>query len=112
MSAVLFDMDGTLIDSETLTEPTIVAVCSELGVNDIDINFGQFFGRSWLDVERELIRCYPQLDAKANLAARMENFYHDLLCDEQPPLIPGSRDALIAVSELMPVAIVSSSSRE
>lgn len=44
MSAVFFDMDGTLVDSETLTEPAIVALCRELGVHDVDIDCAQFFG--------------------------------------------------------------------
>ncbi len=33
ISATLFDMDGTLVDSETLTEPTIKSLCRELGVH-------------------------------------------------------------------------------
>ena len=33
MSAVFFDMDGTLVDSETLTEPAVVALCNELGID-------------------------------------------------------------------------------
>jgi sugar-phosphatase len=112
MSAVFFDMDGTLIDSETLTEPTVVALCRELGVHDVNIDFTRFYGRSWLEVERRLTRYYPQLAGRTDIPARLQELYHEFLRDERPPLIPGSRDALIAVSELMPIAIVSSSGRE
>jgi len=112
MSAAFFDMDGTLIDSETLTEPAVLALCNELGVHEVDIDCTQFFGGTWLDVERTLIQSYPQIDGITNISARLQELYHGLLRDEQPPLIPGSRETVIAVSQLMPVAIVTSSGRE
>ncbi|NQV85656.1 MAG: HAD family hydrolase [Woeseiaceae bacterium] len=111
-SAVFFDMDGTLVDSETLTEPTVVALCNELGIGDVDIECSQFFGHSWLEVERRIISYYPQIDGRINIPARMQELYHELLRDMQPPLIPGSRETLIAISKRLPVAIVTSSGRE
>ena len=112
MSAVFFDMDGTLVDSETLTEPAVVALCNELGIREVDIECTQFYGGPWSDVERTLIQTYPQIDGKTDISARLQELYHDLLCDQQPAEIPGSRQALIAISNLMPVAVVSSSGRE
>ena len=112
MSAVFFDMDGTLVDSETLTEPTVVALCNELGVHEVDIDCTQFFGGPWLEVERTLIQYYPQIDGITDITARLQELFHNLLRDERPPLIPGSREAVIAISKLMPVAIVTSSGRE
>ena len=92
---MFFDMDGTLIDSEMLTEPTVVALCNELGVHEVDIDCTQFFGGPWLEVERTLIQNYPQIDGKTDISARLQELYHDFLRDEQPPEIPGSRQGLL-----------------
>lgn len=112
MSAVFFDMDGTLIDSETLTGPTVVALCKELGIQQLDIDYTQFFGGPWLEIERRLIQYYPQMEGMTDISARLQELFANLLRDEQPPLIPGSRETVIAISKLMPVAIVTSSGRE
>ena len=105
-------MDGTLVDSETLTEPTVVTLCQELGIENVDIECTQFFGHSWLEIERRIIAYYPQLAGKIDFPARMQSLFNDLLISMQPPLINGSRETLIAASQIMPVAIVSSSGRE
>lgn len=112
VSAIFFDMDGTLVDSETLTEPTVVTLCEELGIENVDIECTQFFGHSWLEIERRIIAYYPQLAGKIDFPARMQSLFNDLLISMQPPLINGSRETLIAASQIMPVAIVSSSGRE
>ncbi|MFT5370973.1 MAG: HAD superfamily hydrolase (TIGR01509 family) [Lysobacterales bacterium] len=112
VSAIFFDMDGTLVDSETLTEPTVVTLCEELGIENVDIDCTQFFGHSWLEIERRIIDYYPQLAGKADFTARMQTLFNDLLISMQPPLINGSREMLISASQIMPVAVVSSSGRE
>jgi HAD superfamily hydrolase (TIGR01509 family) len=112
MSAVFFDMDGTLVDSETLTKPTIVVLCDELGVPEVDVDYTQFYGGPWSDIERMLVQHYPQFDVEIDIPARLQGIFHKLLSVEQPPLIPGSKETLIAISERMPVAIVTSSGRQ
>jgi beta-phosphoglucomutase-like phosphatase (HAD superfamily) len=65
ISATLFDMDGTLVDSETLTEPAIVALCCELGVDDVGLDCSLFFGVAWREIERALLDKHPQMAGKA-----------------------------------------------
>ncbi len=111
ISATLFDMDGTLVDSETLTEPAIRSLCREQGVHDVGIDCSVFFGVAWLEIERALLDRHPQMAGKVNIAARLHEIYHEMLVDEPPPLIRKSREAVIAANQLMPTAIVSSSGR-
>lgn len=112
ISATLFDMDGTLVDSETLTEPAIVALCRELGVDDVGLDCSLFFGVAWREIERALLQQHPQMSGKADIAVRLHEIYHQMMRDEPPPLIRNSRESVIAANQLMPTAIVSSSGRE
>ena len=112
ISATLFDMDGTLVDSETLTEPAIVALCRELGVDDVGLDCSLFFGVAWREIERALLDRHPQMTGKADIATRLHEIYHQMLTDEPPPLIRNSRESVIAANRLMPTAIVSSSGRQ
>jgi len=111
ISAALFDMDGTLVDSETLTEPAIEALCRELGVNDVGLDCSVFFGVAWVKIEQALLACHPQMTGKTDIARRLHEIYHQMLLDEPPPLIRQSRESVIAANRLMPTAIVSSSGR-
>ena len=111
ISATFFDMDGTLVDSETLTEPAIQSLCRELGVNDVGLDCSVFFGVAWREIERALLEQHPQLAGKADIAARLHEIYHEMLLDEPPPLIRKSRESVIAANLRMPTAIVSSSRR-
>jgi len=111
ISATLFDMDGTLVDSETLTEPAIVSLCRELGVDDVGLDCSAFFGVAWVEIERALLARHPRMAGKAKIANRLHEIYHQMLIEEAPPLIRQSRESVIAANKLMPTAIVSSSGR-
>ena len=112
VSAVFFDMDGTLIDSETLTGPSVASLCHELGVNNVEIDPTLLYGLAWVDIEQILLEHHPQLRGQADIPARLQQILHDMLRDRPPPLIRNSREAVIAASRAMPVAIISSSGRE
>lgn len=111
ISATIFDMDGTLIDSETLTAPAIDALCREHGIDGADLDCTQFYGVAWRDIERALKAHHPRLAGRSGLAERLHAIYHEMLAAAPPPLIPRSRESVVAASGLMPTAIVSSSGR-
>lgn len=111
ISATFFDMDGTLVDSETLTEPAIAAVCREYGVDDVGLDCTRFFGVAWLEIERALKTRHPDLKGRSGIAGRLHEVYHEMLVETPPPLIRQSRESVLAANSLMPTAIVSSSRR-
>jgi HAD superfamily hydrolase (TIGR01509 family) len=111
ISATFFDMDGTLVDSETLTAPAIEALCHELGVDEVGLDCSVFYGIAWRDIERALLKQHPQMSGKMDIGLRLQEIYHEMLRDEPPPLIRKSRESVIAANRLMPTAIVSSSGR-
>jgi len=112
ISATFFDMDGTLVDSETLTGPAIEALCRELGVDDVGMDCTVFYGAAWLDIEQTLLERHPQMAGKTNITSRLQAIYHEMLIRESPPLIKRSRESVIAANQRMPTAIVSSSGRQ
>ena len=111
ISATFFDMDGTLVDSETLTEPAIESLCRELGVTDVGLDCSVFYGVAWLEIERALLERHPQMAGKMDIASRLHEIYHEMLLAEPPALIRKSRESVVAANQLMPTAIVSSSGR-
>jgi len=112
VSAIIFDMDGTLVDSEIFTERAVHKLCCELGVIDADIDCSAFDGVSWEEIGTAVVQRYPTLKFEQKIARRLHEIYQHLMVSEPPPLINRAREAVIAAHELMPIAIVSSSQRE
>ena len=110
--AVLFDMDGTLIDSELNTEPAVAEVCREFGVENPELDYASFYGRTWITLVEEIVQTHPELNDVPDLALKFHQRFHDLCTENPPPPIPGAREIVTRLSEFVPVAIVSSAYRE
>ena len=105
--AVLFDLDGVLLDSRTA-----IVHCIEhaLHVNGAPVPPALALERH---IGPPLIDAFAELAgpdrASACLAAYRERYVHSSL--EETTLVPGARDALAAVAAAVPVAVATSKPR-
>ncbi len=102
-SAVIFDMDGVIVDSEPLHERAFREVFAELGYGDRHgIHFPDYYGRSdralWLD----FIERHQPSQPLATLTRLKEDRLLALLEAEEPifPDVPALVDALAARTQL------------
>jgi len=112
IQAVMFDMDGTLIDSELNTEPAITSVCHEIGIPDPALDYPAFYGRTWTSVVEAMAETDPTIAEIPDLALRFHRKFHNLCVSNPSPPIPGVQEIVAAFSLIVPVAIVSSAYRE
>jgi len=111
IQAVIFDLDGTLVDSEKNTDLAVNALLEENGISPTDLDYESFYGNTWKQIAGLLAREFPRLAASSIEGRLQENFQARLLANA-PALIPGAREAMSAASLLFPCAIVSTSNRE
>jgi HAD superfamily hydrolase (TIGR01509 family) len=106
--ALLFDLDGTLVDAETQTDEAIEAVVSRHGIAGFALPATETRGRTWLHVA-EVIRTRTQVDLPAAaLAAELLAHWNAATTDAKP--LPGAADALrTAAARKLEFAVVSSS---
>ncbi len=106
--AVLFDMDGTLIDSEVHTGGSITDVMERYGVQEASLPSTMTRGCTWESICVALRQKYPWAgempNLKEELAARFDELVHRRIIP-----ITGAREALKEAAMHLPVAIVSSS---
>jgi [1-hydroxy-2-(trimethylamino)ethyl]phosphonate dioxygenase len=108
--AVLFDLDGTLINTEVHTDTTVTAVAASYGVAGYSLPHTETHGRTWTHVA-ETMRAQTGIAAPASeLAAAMLAHWNSAVTDVQP--IPGAPQAIrAAAASGLRLAVVSSSPR-
>ena len=108
--AVLFDLDGTLINTEVHTDATVTAVATQYGVDGYSLPHTETHGRTWQHVA-ETMRAQTGITAPATeLAAAFLNHWNKAVTDVRP--IPGAPQAIRAAAESgLKLAVVSSSPR-
>jgi sugar-phosphatase len=108
--ALLFDLDGTLVDTETYTDQTIEAVVARHGVTGFALPPTETRGRTWAHAA-EVIRARTQIEVPtAVLTAQLLAHWNAVTADAKP--IPGAADALrAAAARKLKLAVVSSSPR-
>ena len=111
-AAFLFDLDGTLIDSEMLWARAIVGWLADYGetapLNDIAT---LVFGHSWLDIHTALLERFPSLPKRSPARNALElRIHYDRIATDPSSLIIHSAVAFYKeAAKRAPCAIVSGS---
>ena len=108
--AVLFDLDGTLVDSEMHTGEAVEAVVAKHGIAGFALPVTETQGRTWTHIADE-IRARTGLDvASTVLAGEMLAHWNAVAIDVKP--IPGAAEAVrAAAARRLKLGVVSSNPR-
>jgi HAD superfamily hydrolase (TIGR01509 family) len=110
--AVLFDMDGLLIDSEPLWLEAETAVMATLGADWTAADQAQLLGGSLVRTVRYLLGKATRPASPAQVAEWLMTRVTELVRDRGVPLRPGARELLAQVAAAgLPHALVTSSER-
>jgi len=107
IEGILFDMDGTLLDSEHLTDAA-VAHLLETHRLDLNVDSTTFHGRTWSRAAETLQHLAPSL-RHVDVAAELQGEFHRALVETAPPVIAGAPEAVMAAARRGLTALVSSS---
>ena len=111
-AAFFFDLDGTLVDTETVWARAIVDFVVDHGGRATVAQILELVvGRNWLDIHRTLHERYPELGTTTAMqdSIALRQYYERHAGDPQAMRIEGSIAFFRRVSELAPCAIVSGS---
>jgi len=107
--AIIFDMDGVVVDSEPLHERAFREVLEEIGyARSHGIDFAAYYGKSDLVVWRDFIARHRPPHSLAELLARKEEKFAALLQGEEP-IFKGLPELLEKLSPGYPLALASGS---
>src|SRR5213596_471590 len=107
--AVIFDMDGVIVDSEPLHERAFRQVFDEIGYGETHgIDFPAYYGKSDLVVWRDFIARFHPAESLEELLARKEKKFGALLQQEEP-IFSGLPELLAKLSPRYPLALASGS---
>jgi HAD superfamily hydrolase (TIGR01509 family) len=107
--AIIFDMDGVIVDSEPLHERAFREVLHEIGFGDSHgIDFPAYYGKSDRVVWRDFIQRHRPPQALEELLARKEEKFADLVRREEP-IFDGLPELLEKAAAKHPLALASGS---
>jgi mannitol-1-/sugar-/sorbitol-6-phosphatase len=115
IQAFIFDLDGTIVDTELLWADAMFAYlqdrgcgCDRRGILEI------VYGRSWLDIHRDITAAFPSVAGEsAAEMARELSIYHKRLCENADDVVIESSVKLLReLAAHYPVIVVSGSPRD
>jgi HAD superfamily hydrolase (TIGR01509 family) len=107
--AVIFDMDGVIVDSEPLHERAFREVFHEIGFGDTHgIDFARYYGKSDLLVWMDFVAQHKPPQSIEELLARKQQRLIALLRADQP-IFEGLPDVVEKLAARFPLAVASGS---
>lgn len=108
-SAVIFDMDGVIVDSEPLHERAFLDTFARIGkASDHGIHFPDYYGRSDQVVWRDFLTAHQPPQSLAELSRMKQERFLELLRAEQPIFRP-IPELVRALASRGPIALASGS---
>jgi HAD superfamily hydrolase (TIGR01509 family) len=109
--AVIFDMDGVIVDSEPCHERAVLDVVCQIGYEDrLELRVSDFVGRSDLDLWAAFVERHKPAQTLQQLAAMKRRRVIEILRQEQP-FFDGSLELIHLLAPHLPLAIASGSER-
>src|SRR5262249_43982368 len=107
--AVIFDMDGVIVDSEPLHERAFRDVFHEIGFGETHgVDFPAYYGKSDLLLWQDFVAKHqPPHSVEDLLARKQKRFLEFLRADE--PVFAGLPDLVAKLSRRAPLAVASGS---
>lgn len=111
--AILFDLDGTLVDSERESAEAMARALSRgLGIEISQADRDYIIGRSWVDIEANLRAQHPGMSwSRAELIARTAALRSEVFAEAGLTVLPGAVEAVARFADRAR-ALVTGSSRE
>src|SRR5580692_9705293 len=110
---ILFDLDGTLVDSELETAEAMARALerrANIVIEQYDRDF--IIGRSWIAIYDSLKARYPQLPwSRTETIAQVADARTEVLAEMGLTVLPGVRETLAWTADQLKRAIVTGSSR-
>ncbi len=107
--AALFDLDGTLVDSEVHTDTAIQVIAQRHGVPGFALPHTETRGRTWEHIAAVMCARAGMAAAPVALADELLAYWTDIAADVTP--IPGAPEALREAAQRLKLGVVSSSPR-
>ena len=115
VAAFLFDLDGTLVDTEALWTHAIVDFVNERGgETTYEWILPNVIGHNWIDIDRWLHECFPAIGESSPMedAVELRRHYEKYAVDPEKMVIKPTAEFFRKVARLAPCAIVSGSPHE
>jgi len=110
VKAVIFDMDGVIVDSEPRHERAFLEVARELGYENVGLRFADYIGRSdkelWIDF---VARHNPKQSLEELLVMKRQRMIEIIRCEQ--PLFEGLVPLVQRLADCYRLAVASGSER-